>query len=113
MKHTWVGMFPADEEEEMNYYCSFFFFFCPLTCDSETPMTGARFGLCAGRTLHYNNYAIKYKLLLRKEEREADSTEYFEDESRVSISFPTLINFGAFGQKLGLCYYDFLVCYML
>lgn len=51
MKHTWVGMFPADDEEEVNdCYSLSLSLLLTLTCDSETPMNGARFELCAGHT---------------------------------------------------------------
>jgi len=61
MKHTWVGMFSSDEEEE-TIDCTTLSFSstAPRRASLKTPMNGARVGLCAGRTPHYNKYNIKY-----------------------------------------------------
>jgi len=60
MKHTWVGMFSSDEEEE-TIDCTTLSFSSaePRRASLKTPMNGARVGLCAGRTPHYNKYNIK------------------------------------------------------
>jgi hypothetical protein len=62
MKHTWVGMCSADEEEE-TVDCTTLSFSstAPRRASLKTPMNGARVGLCAGRTPDYNNCNIKYK----------------------------------------------------